>query len=133
MPRLCDRNISPLIGDHEAGRVQARGSQTRPSDMEAKLRNGKCLLWPLNGYLTRTIPSEDVGALPEQPFPPDSTPWCTNNTKHPTQPNMARQNKGWAFLRLPIVPDLVDHQGHEHHHDPQTNQLQHEGRHRRSP
>lgn len=45
--------------------------------MEAKLRNGKCLLWPLNrahadetqlpssnnGYLTRTIPSEDVGSI----------------------------------------------------------------------
>ena len=45
--------------------------------MEAKLRNGKCLLWPLNrahadetqlpsinnGYLTRTIPSEDMGCI----------------------------------------------------------------------
>lgn len=31
--------------------------------MEAKLRNGKCLLWPLNGYLTRTIPSEDAGCI----------------------------------------------------------------------
>jgi len=38
-----------------------------------------------------------------------------------------------AFLCPPIVPDLVDHPGHQHGQDPQTNHLCHEGRHRRSP
>ena len=38
-----------------------------------------------------------------------------------------------AFLRPPIVPDLVDHPGHQHGQDPQANHLCHEGRHRRSP
>ena len=78
--------------------------------MEAKLRNGKCLLWPLNrahadetqlpsinnGYLTRTIPSEDVGCIARAAISArlDSIVFQQYKTPHPSEYGPEKQGMG---------------------------------------
>ena len=68
--------------------------------MEAKLRNGKCLLWPLNGYLTRTIPSEDVGCIARTAISAglDSMVLQQYKTPRPSEYGPAKQGMGLFTL-----------------------------------